>query len=137
MLGADMVEIKPTEVYEGPYDDVVSEGEHEVQAKVHRAIEPLGVNLADYTTLIVGSPTWWYTMAPAVLTFLSDNDFRGKTVVPFMTNAGWPGTVIKDMTALAEANGAKVTHPKEIRFKSYSNVMQTPQAEVDRWIESI
>ena len=42
-------------------------------------------------------PTWWYTMAPAVLTFLTTNDFTGKTVIPFMTNGGWPGHVIKDM----------------------------------------
>mgnify|MGYP003195394035 FL=1 len=30
----------------------------------------------------------WYTMAPAVLTFLTTNDFTGKTVIPFMTNGG-------------------------------------------------
>ena len=30
-------------------------------------------------------------LAPAVLTFLTTNDFSGKTVIPFMTNGGWPG----------------------------------------------
>lgn len=38
-------------------------------------------------------------MAPAVKTFLHEQDFTGKTVVPFMTNGGWPGHVIKDMKA--------------------------------------
>ena len=41
-------------------------------------------------------------MAPAVLTFLTTNDFTGKTVIPFMTNGGWPGHVIKDMKASAK-----------------------------------
>ena len=38
-------------------------------------------------------------MAPAVKTFLHGQNSAGKTVVPFMTNGGWPGRVIKDMKA--------------------------------------
>ena len=60
-------------------------------------IKPIFVNLADYDVIAIGTPTWWYTMAPAVLTFLTTNDFTGKTVIPFMTNGGWPGHVIIDM----------------------------------------
>lgn len=51
-------------------------------------INPISVNLADYDVIAIGTPTWWYTMAPAVLTFLTTNDFTGKTVIPFMTNGG-------------------------------------------------
>ena len=56
-------------------------------------------SVADYDVIAVGTPTWWYTMAPAVKTFLHGQNFAGKTVVPFMTNGGWPGRVIKDMKA--------------------------------------
>lgn len=45
--------------------------------------------------IAVGTPTWWYTMAPAVLTFLHSHDFAGKTAAPFMTNGGWQGHVIQ------------------------------------------
>lgn len=83
-----------------------------------------------------GTPTWWYTMAPAVKTFLEDNDFSGKTVIPFMTNGGWPGHVIKDMTAAVK--GAKVEHPMQIQFDSTGGSRQeTSQDEVDSWIKSI
>lgn len=51
-------------------------------------------------------------MAPAVLTFLTVNDFTGKTVIPFMTNGGWPGHVIKDMKD--KCKGAAFAH--ECRF---------------------
>ena len=60
-------------------------------------IEPLPVSLSDYDTVAVGTPTWWYTMAPSVLSFLTMHDWTGKNVIPFMTNGGWPGHVIKDM----------------------------------------
>ena len=103
-------------------------------------LKPLGVNVKDYDRIIVGSPTWWYKMAPVVLTFLSGNDFTGKTVIPFMTNAGWPGTVIKDMNDLAKKKGAKVGNGHEFRFSSderHFDRMETPEKELDTWIESL
>ena len=51
-------------------------------------LKPLPVNVADYDVIAVGTPTWWYTMAPAVKAFLHGQNFAGKTVVPFMTNGG-------------------------------------------------
>ena len=33
----------------------------------------------------------------AMKTFLHEYDFNGKTIVPFMTNGGWPSHVIKDI----------------------------------------
>ena len=75
-------------------------------------------------------------MAPAVLSFLDAHDFTGKTVVPFMTNAGWPGTVIKDMCA--HAKGARIEHPKEILFDSDGgNQLITSEEEINAWIESL
>lgn len=41
-------------------------------------------------------------MAPAVLTFLSAYDWKGKTVIPFQTHGGWPGHVIKDMKGVCK-----------------------------------
>ena len=38
--------------------------------------------------MAIGTPAWWYTMAPAVRSFLAQHDFAGKTVVPFMINGG-------------------------------------------------
>ena len=96
-LGADLAEIKPVHPYTGTYNEVVEQGQREVERGFKPEIEPLSVTLSDYDTVAVGTPTWWYTMAPAVLTFLTANNWAGKTVIPFMTNGGWPGHVIKDM----------------------------------------
>ncbi|MFQ8807325.1 MAG: flavodoxin [Alistipes indistinctus] len=38
--------------------------------------------------MFVGSPCWWYTIAPPVATFLSSYDLSGKTIAPFMTHEG-------------------------------------------------
>lgn len=107
-VGGDLVRLEPVKPYPANYSQVVSQGEDEVRRGYKPEFKPLGVNLEDYDRIIIGTPTWWYKMSPVVFSFLSDNDFTGKTVIPFMTNAGWPGTVIKDMSDLAKKKGAKV-----------------------------
>ena len=46
------------------------------------------MNHADYDVIVLGTPVWWYTFAPAVKTFLESNDFSQKTIFPFATNGG-------------------------------------------------
>ncbi len=139
-VGGDLVCLEPVKPYSGNYDEVVNRGQEEVNRGYKPELKPLGVDVKDYDRIIVGTPTWWYRMAPVVLSFLSGHDFSGKTVVPFMTNAGWPGSVIKDMTAVAEKNGARVEHAHEFRFSSdekHYDWMETPEEELNRWIESL
>lgn len=83
-----------------------------------------------------GAPTWWYTMAPAVLTFLITNDFSGKTVIPFMTNGGWSGHVIKDMQV--NCKGADFMHEMQIQFDSMGkDHLETKESVIREWIEQI
>ena len=99
VAGGDLVRLDTAVPYSGSYNDVVDQGQREVNAGFEPELKPLPINVADYDVIAVGTPTWWYTMAPAVKTFLHGQNFAGKTVVPFMTNGGWPGRVIKDMKA--------------------------------------
>lgn len=134
--GADIAEIKTVKPYTGSYDEIVEQGQEEVLAGFKPPIMPLSADLADYDTVAVGTPTWWYTMAPAMLTFLSSQEWNGKTVIPFMTNGGWPGHVIKDIKA--ECEGAQFAFEKEIYFDSNGgDTLVTDPAEIDRWIDDI
>ena len=135
---ADIAAIDTVKPYTGSHNEVVNQALDETKRGYKPAIKPLGKNLADYETIAIGTPTWWYTMAPAVKTFLEDNDFSGKTVIPFMTNAGWPGHVIKDMTKTLKAQGANVIAPLVVKFDSNGGSQQeTRQKEIDQWIKSI
>lgn len=132
----DIAVIDTAEPYKGSYNDVVDRGQREVEEGFMPKLKPLGVDISQYDVIAIGTPTWWYTMAPAVLTFLNDNDFKGKTVIPFMTNGGWPGHVIKDMKKLCK--GADIVLEKEITFDSEGGSnMQTPQSEVNEWIKNV
>lgn len=134
--GADIAEIETVEPYRGSHQDVVDQGQDEVERGYEPPIKKLSKDVSDYDVIAVGTPTWWYTMAPAVKTFFSTTDLSGKTVVPFMTNGGWPGHVIKDMTKAAK--GAKVVHPMQVQFDSNGgDHLETPQKDIDAWIASI
>lgn len=42
----------------------------------------------DYKTIFIGTPNWFKTIAPPVLSFLRQHDFTGKIIVPFCTHGG-------------------------------------------------
>ena len=44
-------------------------------------------DFSSYTTVYLGYPIWWGEAAWPVETFVKQNDFNGKTVIPFCTSA--------------------------------------------------
>lgn len=135
-LQADICGIDPVVAYSDDYETTVKVGKEEVDNNITREIQPLKYDVNDYDVIVIGTPTWWYTMAPVVRTFLKENNFSNKVVIPFMTHAGWPGTVIKDMQSLC--TGAKIMNPKEIQFDSEGGSQcVTTCKEINDWIKSI
>lgn len=136
VAGGDMIKIDTAVPYSGSYNDVVDQGQREVEQGYMPKLKPLAVNPEDYDIIAVGTPTWWYTMAPAVKTFLHEHDFAGKIVVPFMTNGGWPGHVIKDMKKACP--GAEFACEIQVKFDSESGAkLETPEAQLDTWASSV
>lgn len=134
--GADLAEIETAEPYTGSYDDIVRQGQEEVNSGYLPALRPLAHRVEDYDVIAVGSPTWWYTIAPAVRSFLTEHDWKGKTVIPFQTHAGWPGHFMQDIRTCCP--GAVVAGALSVRFDSDGGMqMMTRQAELNRWFELV
>lgn len=134
-VGADIAEIETVTPYTGSYEDIVNQGQEEVNAGFMPEIKPLSADLSNYDRIILGTPTWWYTMAPAVKTFLSSNDLSGKNVVLFQTHGGWSGHVFKDMKSMIQG---KVTGEFAVQFDSTGgDELITPIAEIEKWIGSV
>ena len=134
--GADIERIETVKPYEGSYEDVVEQGKKEVEKDFKPEIKPLKYNVPDYDIIAIGTPTWWYTMAPAVLSYISGQNWTGKTIIPFMTNGGWPGHVIKDIQKICE--GSKSLCEMEIKFDSLGgDNLETSEKEIQNWIEEV
>lgn len=133
---ADIARIETVEPYPEDYQETVDQGQREVNAGFMLEIEPLEFNPENYDVIVIGTPTWWYTMAPAVKTFTSMYDFTGKTVVALSTNGSWPGNVTADIEDACA--GATFGPALEVQFDSTGGDRQeTPQREVDSWIEKV
>lgn len=137
-IQADIACIDTVVPYIGGHEEVVQQGQDEVRAHFQPPIKPLAVNAADYDIIAIGTPTWWYTMAPAILTYLSSHDWAGKTVIPFMTNAGWTGHVIADMKKVCK--DATVAAEMEIMFSSDDSErdrMLTSEKDLSEWLAQV
>lgn len=44
--------------------------------------------MADYDTVLIGFPIWWYVAPIIIDTFVENYDLSGKTIVPFATSGG-------------------------------------------------
>lgn len=132
-IGGDIAEIKTVKPYEGTYNAIVDQGHKEVNSGYSPAIEPLGVDLKNYDTVILGTPVWWYTFAPAVKTFFEENDLSGKTVYPFATNGGWLGHTFEDIKKMCRSSDVK--SGLDLHF-SASN-LRTKEKEIKNWISNI
>lgn len=47
-------------------------------------------NMADYDTVFIGFPIWWYIAPTIINTFIENNDLDGKTIICFATSGGSP-----------------------------------------------
>lgn len=90
--GADLFEIKPAEPYthaDLDWTNKKSRSSIEMNDKSARpAIAGKLPDMADYDTVFIGFPIWWYVAPRIIETFLESCDFAGKTVVPFATSGG-------------------------------------------------
>lgn len=132
-LGGDLMEIKTQTPYTGSYDSIVNQGQKEVNRGFMPEIQPLSCDVSQYDRIILGTPVWWYTFAPAVKTFLLQTDWTGKTVWPYATNGGWLGHTFKDIkTACKDAN---VKEGMDIVFDE--SRLRTSEKEIRAWIGRI
>ena len=130
--GADVERIHTAVPYPKDYDQTVSQGKREVEKGFEPELMSLHHDPADYDVIAVGTPIWWYTMAPAVRTLLHAGDWRGKVIVPFSTCAGWAGSTLDDIAGLAE--GARVAEPLTVTFGSDGgDRMVTDPRKVTDW----
>ena len=91
-VGADLYEIQPAQPYTRAdlnWMDKKSRSSVEMNDPNARpAIANWVENMAQYDTVFVGFPVWWYREPSIIDTFAEAYDFSGKTIVPFCTSGG-------------------------------------------------
>lgn len=129
---ADLHEIIPAVPYTAAdlnWNDKKSRSTLEMNDKSSRpAIKNRVENMAQYDTIFVGYPIWWYIAPTIINTFLEQYDFTGKTIVPFFTSGGsGAGQTMRYLKPSAPA--ANWVDPKNLNYMG--------EAEMKTWVESL
>ena len=118
------------ELFELKDDDSRVSREHEDESL--RDVELTEVTPEDFrdvSVVILGYPVWWSEAAWPVNNFVKNNDFTGKTVIPFCTSAssgiGDSGKLLEEMAGTGNWQEGK-------RFASNAN-----DKEIHEWADSL
>ena len=133
--GGDLFEITPAEPYTDDDLDWTDEGSRvvfEYENPEERDTElvtytPEGWD--DYDVVFIGYPIWWYDAAWPVDGFVAENDFTGKTVIPFCTSSS--SGLGESGQRLAELAGTGDWQEGQ-RFRGSAS-----QEDVAAWVESL
>ena len=131
----DLFEIEPQDPYSNEdlnWTDENSRVTREYENEDERNVELVSTtvdNWEDYDTVFVGYPIWWGIAAWPVNTFVENNDFTGKTVVPFCTSSS--SGLGQSGELLAQAAGSGDWQEGQ-RFQS-----RTSASEVQEWLNEL
>ena len=132
-LRADVIEIKTVKDYPDDYDVLLSLAEKEVASGYIPALRPVEIDWDKYDAVLVGSPVWCGTYAPAMRRFLETYKWKGRVVYPFTTHGGSLGRVIGDYKK--GLRGAFVGPMLNVKFED--NEQLTPDLAVKEWVSVI
>lgn len=133
--GGALFELEPVQAYTAEDLDWTNSGsrvsrEHENEAE--RDVELVAATVDDFqdvSVVYLGYPVWWGIAAWPVNNFVKNNDFSGKTVIPFCTSAssgiGDSGRLLSEMAGTGNWLEGK-------RFSS-----GTSAEEVREWLEGL
>lgn len=132
---ADLFEIEPVEPYtdddlDWTDDDSRVSREHDDESL--RDVELVSTtvdNWDSYDTVYIGYPIWWGIAAWPVDNFVKENDFTGKTVIPFCTAAtsgsGDSVNLLEEMTGTGDWKEGE-------RFHGGAS-----ESDISSWIDSL
>lgn len=132
-IGADIYEIEPEVPYTEAdlnWRDANSRSSIEMNDPLSRpAIAGKRDNMADYDTIYVGFPIWWYVAPTIINTFLESYDMTGKTIIPFATS-GSSGMGKTNEKLLRSCLGANLLESKVFKVTA-------SESELNAWASKL
>jgi flavodoxin len=97
LTNADIIKVEPVTPFPRlTYQPMTQWVKGQQEQGIYPTIKDIGVDLASYDFIFVGTPVWYQTLALPIVTLLRQTDFRGKPAAAFATAQGGPGAVISD-----------------------------------------
>lgn len=134
-LNADTFEIVPEDVYTSDdlnwsNDNSRVSREHDNESLRDVKLKNAKVNnWEEYDTVLIGYPIWWGIAAWPINNFVKDNNFDGKTVIPFCTSSssrlGQSGKILEQIAGSGNWKDGQ-------RFSSSAS-----DSDIQKWTDSL
>lgn len=127
--GGDLFSIRTEETYPADGGELIDYAADEQDEDARPALTSHIENLDSYDTIFIGYPIWWGIAAWPVDSFVENNDFTGKTVIPFATSSssgmGESGQLLADLAGTGDWQEGQ-------RFRSGAD-----EADVQEWVNGL
>lgn len=131
--GGDIFKVEVANPYPDEYRATTEQAKKELAEGYLPPLKSKKEDIQEYDVIFVGHPIWWGTVPASMRTFLTENNLKGKVVIPFSTHGGGgAGTSVADMTALlpdskVETNG----------FTTRRANATSTERELDQWLNQM
>ena len=135
--GADLFRIVPEEPYGEDYSECADRAKNELDNGIRPALsEDIDADImAQYDTIYLVFPVWWYDLPMPVWTFLEVYDLNGKTIIPCFSHNG-SASGANSLNRVAElAAGANVLTENALSIRG-SDVSNS-ETEVKDWAGNV
>ncbi|WP_420914403.1 flavodoxin [Citrobacter farmeri] len=131
----DLFRIETATPYPRQHDALLRFAEKEQQTSARPSLKTPLPDLSDYDTIYVGYPIWWYTMPMVIYSLFEQNDFAGKTVIPFTTHGGSRLADSLRQIARMQPQARLVTRALAISRNDVSG--PDVPAQVEQWVKQV
>ena len=135
--GADLFRIVPEKAYSEDYNECADRAKNELDNEIRPDLSEHidAKTMAQYDTIYLVFPVWWYDLPMPVWTFLEEYDLSGKTIIPCFSHNGSSDGANSVSRVSELAKGATVLTDDVLSIKG-SNVSDS-EKEVRNWVDTI
>ena len=135
--GADLFEVLPVDDhYPMTYNALTDVAKQEQNDKARPEYQGNLPDLSAYDTIFIGAPVWWGDWPMIMYTVFENNDFSGKTLIPFSTHEG-SGLSGFDKKLQSACPDSEVLKGLAIRGNDAQNDQDKARESVQRWLKEL
>jgi Flavodoxins len=135
--GGDLFEILPKEdYYPYTYDELTDVAKQEQNDNARPEYKDDLPDLSGYDTVFIGAPVWWGDWPMIMYTVFENNDFAGKTLIPFSTHEG-SGLSGFDRKLSSACPDSTVLDGLAVRGNDAQNDQESVREAVETWVSGL
>ncbi len=133
--GGELFHIERATPYSADYKKCTDEAKQEQNDNARPALAE-DKDISEYDVIFLGYPIWWGDLPMPVYTFLEEQDFSGKTIIPFCTHAGsgLSGTEVSIENICVDS---VILDGLSIKGEDAQNSQDEARETVNEWLDSL